>query len=326
MAFVLVVMIALIVIGQGFQFPRPGGMDWRAGGAILVGVLCSLTVELGILHWRLQRSSDGRRWLGRALGWIACNASIAVLCGVALALLLRSPLLDRARTVVVIGIAVLVELAAVMLVPGLVWHRRVVGGRLTPRALFRSTRWFALLNVASGLAFVLTGAAWVKGFDELAERRHVTHALPFTRDMPCPDTGAVVVARFDHSLPTDNRKLEQLLWDRLANQPAEHQFSGCTTEHWERRYWMYATALVDRARAEGLESTELEGCLKRVYPTGVAYLPVGAYRAGQKETGVWILVIKWEDPSEQRPLPLGHVRIYAFEIESGRQIAYISCM
>jgi hypothetical protein len=178
MAFVLVAMIALLVIGQGFQFPRPGGMDWRAGGALLTGALCSLILELGILRWRLQRSSDGRRWLGRSLGWITFNASVAVLCGAALALLLRSPLLDRARTVVVIGVAVLLELAAVMLVPGMVWHRRVVGGPLTPRALLRSTRWFALLNVASGLVFVLIGAAWVKGFDKLAERRHSGHALP----------------------------------------------------------------------------------------------------------------------------------------------------
>jgi hypothetical protein len=325
MAFVLVTMIALLVIGQGFQFPRPGGMDWRAGGALLTGALSSLTVELGILRWRVQRISAGRRWLGRSLGWIAFNASIAVLCGVALALLLRSPLLDRARTVVVIGIAVLVELAAVILVPGMLWHRRVIGGPLTRRGLVQSAGWFAFLNVASGLVFVLTGAAWVKGYDELAERRRVTHALPSTRDMPCPDTGAVVVAKFDHALPTDKRKLEQLLWDRFANQPAEHQFSGCTTEHWERRYWLYATALVDRARAEGLESAALESCLEQVHPTGVAYLPVGAYRARQGETDVWIFVIKWEGISEQRPISLGHVRIYVFEIESGRQIAYISC-
>jgi len=167
--------------------------------------------------------------------------------------------------------------------------------------------------------------------------------------MPCPDASAVVVDEFRKSLPVDPDALNEFVFNTFANQPAERQFSNCPEKGWEEHYHEFAAALVERAQTSGLDAASLERCLRAVLLTadGLAYLPVGAYQGEQKGTTVWILMIKWEGTSgvlerpqspdssqasvaTPSPLPssglaLGHVRVFVFEAESGRQIGFATC-
>ena len=257
-------------------------------GSLAVAGLISVLVEIGILRAILMRKappSDRSRPFVRSLGWIGLNAGIAVLCGVGLVFLLRSPLLDWMSALAVMIAAGLIELSA--------------------------------------------------------EER---------RQMPCPDASAVVVEEFPKPLPRDPDKLNQFVFDTFANQPAEDQFSNCRERGWKERYHEFAAALVERAQGSGLDAASLAHCLRTVFPSkdGLAYLPVGAYQAEQRRKRVWSLVIKWEgtsdglensEPQDSPPvdsmagpspptslgLGLGHVRVFVFEAESGRQIGFATC-
>jgi hypothetical protein len=334
MAVFLITILALGLVAGNFRSLDLSPIaNWNMGGEVLAAAICSILAELSTFRAILSRSIPASvriRPLALSLRWVGFNALIAAACGFGLVLLLLSPLLDRLGFLAVMVVAGLAEFVGVVLVAGLAWHKRVVGGPVTWRALALSAGRFALLNGVSVVTFVLVANLWFTGCNYLVDRRHHarTLAAQYQATKPCADTSAIVVAKLDKSLPSDPKKLRKFLWDNFANKPAETQFSGCTTENWETRYWLFASALVNRARISGLDAAALERCLKSVFPHGgsPAYLPVGAYQTRQKRAIVWVIVVKWEGVSPQTYFPLVHIRVYAFEAESGRQIGYVTCM
>lgn len=333
MAVFLITILALGFVAGNFRSLDLSPIaNWNMGGEVLVAAICSIIAELGTFRATLARSIPASvriRPLALSLRWVGFNALIAAVCGLGLVLLLRSPLLDRLSFLAVMVVAGLAEFVGVVLVAGLAWHKRVVGGPVTRRALALSVRRFALLNGVSVVTFVLVANLWFAGCNYMADRRRDARmlALQHSSTKPCADTTAIVVTKLNKSLPSDPKKLRKFLWNNFANKPAETQFSGCTSESWETRYWLFASALVNRARISGLDAAALERSLKAIFPDSgtPACLPVGAYQARQKQAIVWVIVVKWEDASTQIYVPLSHVRVYAFEAQSGRQIGYVTC-
>jgi len=333
MAVFLITILALGLVAGNFRSLDLSPIaNWNMGGEVLAAAICSILVELSTFRATLARSipaSVRTRPLALSLRWVGFNALIAAACGFGLVLFLLSPLLDRLSFLEVMVVAGLAEFVGVVVVAGLAWHKRVVGGPVTRRALALSASRFALLNGVSVVTFVLVANLWFTGYNYLVDRRHHarTLAAQYPTSRPCADTSAIVVAKLNRSLPRDPKKLRTFLWDNFASKPIGAQFSGCTAENWETRYWLFASALVNRAKISGLDATGLERSLKSMFPEGgsPAYLPVAAYQVRQNRAVVWVILVKWEAASPQMHDPLAHMRVIAFEAESGRQIGFATC-
>lgn len=57
----------------------------------------------------------------------------------------------------------------------------------------------------------------------------------------------------------------------------------------------------------------------------IAYLPVGAYQGTLDGTLIWIVTVKWEVPSMGGD-GLGHIRMFAFDQKTMKQVGYETCM
>ena len=339
MAILLVTIVALLLAAHQLHTSFFGiAGDWKSGGGAVAAALCALLVELAVWPASFPRRFvrvRRIRLLASALQWIGFNALVAAVCGCGLVLLLVSPLLDPLRGLQVMAAALIVEFVGVTLIGGLVWHRRIIGTPLTGKTLSFGMLRVAGVNATSVATALLVGLSWSAGYDWVEDRRHASGALRFAEaiaaaraDTLCADTTAIIVARFERNLPSDSDKLRRCLWDNFANRPAERQFRGCTTEGWEARYWLFASALVRRAQASGLDTASLDRCLKSLFPhaNGPAYLPIGAYQAKRGHTIAWIIVIKWESGPPDPRVRLSHIRIYALDAETTQQIGYVSCM
>ena len=54
----------------------------------------------------------------------------------------------------------------------------------------------------------------------------------------------------------------------------------------------------------------------------IAYLPVGAYQTTLEGKPIWIIRVKWEYP----PMgSLGHIRMFAFDQKTLRQVGVVTC-
>jgi hypothetical protein len=144
-------------------------------------------------------------------------------------------------------------------------------------------------------------------------------------EKPGPD--AVVVTVLDSPLPSKDEENQAFLWMTFANKPAEEQFASYGVEKWKPRYWKFAASLVEKAKVGGLDSASLGKVLYMVLKTsdGLAYLPVGAYQTTCDGRAVWIITVKWEAPGWGEGASLGHIRMFAFEQKTLKQVGYVTC-
>ena len=143
----------------------------------------------------------------------------------------------------------------------------------------------------------------------------------------------VVVRRIDASLQSDQD--QRSVWLSEHIDPEDSKFRDQTTRHWQRDYGSFSEALLEKAKAAGLDAESLSKVLKAVQADAgrefLAHLPIAAYASRLNDEPVWILVIHWEQclplPPEYRmsPQPLSHHRIYAFTQRDLRLVAGISC-
>jgi len=146
-------------------------------------------------------------------------------------------------------------------------------------------------------------------------------------EKPAPDT--VVVKVLNTPLPHEENKRAQFLWDTFANQPEEKQFNTYTTENWKDTFAVFAKSLVQKAKDHTLDSESLRKTLDLVLKHSegkIAYLPVGAYQTTLDASPIWIVTVKWESPSMGEGVNLGHIRMFAFDQKTLKQVALNTCL
>jgi len=140
---------------------------------------------------------------------------------------------------------------------------------------------------------------------------------------------AVVVKVLSLELPHDEDKRSQFLWHNFANQPEENQFNSYTTEKWTDNFNLFAAILVHKAERMKLDSHSLRKVLDLVFKDSkkkIAYLPVGAYQTTLDGHLVWIITVKWEYPPQEGSEELGHIRMFAFDQKTLKQVGFETCM
>jgi len=144
-----------------------------------------------------------------------------------------------------------------------------------------------------------------------------------------PKPNAVEVKVLESQLPHDENKRSQFLWKTLANKPAEKQFDSYSTEHWKDNFEIFVMALISKANQQKLDSTSLRKALGLVLKDSkdkIVYLPVGAYQTTLDGELVWIINVKWEYPPKEGKFGLGHIRMFAFDQKTLKQVGFNTCM
>lgn len=145
-------------------------------------------------------------------------------------------------------------------------------------------------------------------------------------ERPAPDTGVVKV--LDTPLPHKEDERAVFLWDTFANKPEEQKFNSYGTEKWKDNFASFAKALVEKADGLKLDSVSLRKVLDLVLKDSedkIAYLPIGAYQTTLDGQPVWIVTVKWEYPSIGEGIKLGHIRMFAFDQKTLKQVAFMTC-
>jgi hypothetical protein len=139
--------------------------------------------------------------------------------------------------------------------------------------------------------------------------------------------GEPTVKQLGKPLPTDEQKKEEFLITTMAKE--EHTFEAYTTDNWKSNFTVFAKALVQKADQQNLNSASLRSVLDLVLKDAqdrIAYLPVRAFQTSYAGEPIWIIVVKWEHPiPEMGTLPLGHVRAFAFEQKTSKQVGFATC-
>ena len=174
----------------------------------------------------------------------------------------------------------------------------------------RLTIMFAIMKTSS---FILVAMVCVVSLVHAAAER------------PAPD--ATVVRILDAPMPHAKDKREGFLWSTFANKPEEKKFDSYTTERWKDNYAVFAKTLVQKATDQKLDAVSLQSVLDLVLKEGrgMPYLPVGAYQTTLDGKPIWIVAVKWEAVMEGKYLELGHIRVFAFDQKTLKQVGFVTC-
>ncbi len=143
-----------------------------------------------------------------------------------------------------------------------------------------------------------------------------------------PGLDQTVVKMLTTALPAGETERGSFLYDSFAGKPEAEQFQIYRAEGWKTNFAAFAQALVQKADAQHLDSKSLLQALKAVREKAqdyLAYLPVGAYQSTLGSNLVWIIVVKWESINMPEPF-LIHIRVFAFDQKTLKQVGYASCM
>ena len=151
--------------------------------------------------------------------------------------------------------------------------------------------------------------------------------------MPCvaaerPSPDEVVVRVLASPLPSKDEEKQAFLWNTFANKPEEELFESYGVDKWKPTYWLFAKGLVEKAKAQKLDSAALGKALYSVFKDSkdrYAYLPVGAYQTTCDGTPVWIITVKWESPGWGENARLTHIRMFAFEQKTLKRVGFVTC-
>jgi len=98
----------------------------------------------------------------------------------------------------------------------------------------------------------------------------------------------------------------------------------------ERQFYDFQQSLGPKGDGQKLDSASLRKALVLVLTHSqdkIAYLPVGAYQTTLDGNLVWIITVKWEYPdmgNGESP-ELGHIRMFAFDQKTLKQVAFCTC-
>jgi len=142
-------------------------------------------------------------------------------------------------------------------------------------------------------------------------------------EKPTPD--ATVVKVLETPLPRAEDVRSEFLWDNFANKPDEQKFSSYTTDHWKDNYVAFAKVLVQKAYDQKLDSESLSRALALLGSDSLPQLPVGVYQMTLEGELVWIVTVKWEFWPKGKPSELSHIRIFAFDQKTLKQVGFVTC-
>ena len=128
----------------------------------------------------------------------------------------------------------------------------------------------------------------------------------------------VVVEKLHAPLPAAQVKDSLLFFSRQVNTShlrKKFHDEPTTGWSWEEKYQPYSAALIEKARAIGLDSAALSEVLRtiRTDPHGhlqSALLPIGAYSTTLDHEVVWFVEVAWGGGGET----FGHWSVYAYAI------------
>ena len=142
-----------------------------------------------------------------------------------------------------------------------------------------------------------------------------------------PAADEVVVGSIDKPLPHSENERSSFLWQTFANKPEEKKFASYTTQGWKDNFTAFQDALVRKALSQKLDTNSLCKALGLILKDspGLAYLPVGAHQTSLEHKPVWILVLKWEAQGNPQAMNLEHIRVFAFDQKSLKQVGYVTC-
>ncbi len=84
---------------------------------------------------------------------------------------------------------------------------------------------------------------------------------------------------------------------------------------------------MQKAVSQRLDTNSLYKALELVLKEspGLAYLPVGAYHTTFQQEPVWILTLKWQAQGSPQAMNLEHIRVFAFDQKSLKQVGFVTC-
>ncbi len=145
------------------------------------------------------------------------------------------------------------------------------------------------------------------------------------------------VATIDLRLSDDSNEAKQQLWGTFANRGLAMRYSRIAIPGDVSAWWVFRERLVEAAKTEGRNADSLARALdeiakqeERLIAEGQIY-PFGAFIAKQRGERVWVIPCLWESGTsydsegQPRPVKASHIRIWAFLVESGRQVGYVTC-
>jgi len=145
------------------------------------------------------------------------------------------------------------------------------------------------------------------------------------------------VAPISLLLSEDPGDIKQQLWGTFANRELALRYSQIEIPAGVSAWPVFRGRLIEAAKAAGRNSESLAGALDEIarqkewLVTEKQIFPFGAFIAKQRGEKVWAIPCLWEsgrsydDEGMPSPVRAGHIQIWAFLIESGRQIGYVSC-
>ena len=138
----------------------------------------------------------------------------------------------------------------------------------------------------------------------------------------------VVVKVLTQPLPKDAAKKQAWLAD--VCKADEERFGSYSNRNWQTNYAAFARALFQKAEALKLNAASLRSSLELILQDAhkEAYLPVAAYQTSLEGELVWIVTVKWEHAlwfGNER-VPLSHIRAYAFDQKTLKEVGFTTCM
>lgn len=131
------------------------------------------------------------------------------------------------------------------------------------------------------------------------------------------------VALLKKPLPTDEQKKRDFLINIFGKEECKDTY---TADNWRSNFAVFAEALVQKTRDQNLDSTSLRSALDLVLKHSqdrIAYLPVRAYQTTHGNEPAWIVVVKWEYIMPE--VPLCHIRAFAFDQKTSKQVGFATC-
>ncbi|MBI5632552.1 MAG: hypothetical protein HZA15_03640 [Nitrospirae bacterium] len=135
----------------------------------------------------------------------------------------------------------------------------------------------------------------------------------------------VDVRRINLNIDSPSRQFIDRTLPMFFNTPHPKIFNGVSSENWVSKWSDYKTALLHEAGFKKFDLVSLRRCIdyiEKENTMGLPLLPVAAYLANNGKNDIWIIVAMWGWPSED----FGHVRVWAFKVDSGKLLGFATCM
>ncbi len=145
------------------------------------------------------------------------------------------------------------------------------------------------------------------------------------------------VGEIDLRLAQDSEVARKQLWDLYANSELSDRYAQIEVPGGTSVWPVFRDRLIAAVRAKKVDSESLERALSKIeqqepgLTTKGQLFPFGAFVARRGKEKVWVIPCQWESgyrpPVDGRPIPMkaGHIRVWAFSIESGRQVGFTTC-